>query len=194
MLENTESIHLLTRYGYVAIFAGTMLEGETIVLIGGFLAHQGYLSLPLIIGCALVGSCLSDQGLFFLSRFKGASFLSRFPSLAAKSDKMLNSMRSRPVALRVYALFFRFLYGLRIISPVFLGMSTIPTLEFVFLNTLGAVLWAICFGVLGYIFSGAIETVIGKLAHAEMLIVVALIAVVGILFALHRRRVTVKEN
>lgn len=33
---------LIIAYGYPALFAGTFLEGETIVVIAGFLAHRGY--------------------------------------------------------------------------------------------------------------------------------------------------------
>ena len=41
-------------YGYAAIALGTFFEGETILVIGGFLAHRGYLGLPgVIAGAAL---------------------------------------------------------------------------------------------------------------------------------------------
>ena len=179
MLESSESAQLLTRYGYLAILAGTMLEGETVVLVAGFLAHQGYLKLPWIIIAAIMGSTISDQGLFFLSRFKGTKLLSRFPKMASKVNAMTDRMRSRPVALGAFALFFRFLYGLRNISPVFLGISTIPTLEFVVLNALGAVLWAVCFSLIGYAFSGVLEAVLGNLAHVEVGIALLVILAVG---------------
>src|SRR5688572_33421924 len=37
---------LLDHYGYLAVLVGTVLEGETILILGGFAAHQGYLHLP----------------------------------------------------------------------------------------------------------------------------------------------------
>jgi membrane protein DedA with SNARE-associated domain len=37
--------HLLTDSGYLVVFVGSLLEGETILLLAGFAAHQGYLSL-----------------------------------------------------------------------------------------------------------------------------------------------------
>jgi hypothetical protein len=33
----------LTKYGYIAILLGTAFEGETIMIMGGFSAHRGYL-------------------------------------------------------------------------------------------------------------------------------------------------------
>ena len=41
-------------YGYFAVFLGTLLEGETILIIAGFLAHQGHFHLPLVILVAFI--------------------------------------------------------------------------------------------------------------------------------------------
>ena len=35
----------LAKYGYIAIILGTAFEGETIMIMGGFSAHRGYLKL-----------------------------------------------------------------------------------------------------------------------------------------------------
>jgi membrane protein DedA with SNARE-associated domain len=34
---------ILDPYGYLAVLVGTFLEGETILVLGGFAAHRGYL-------------------------------------------------------------------------------------------------------------------------------------------------------
>ena len=36
-------------YGYWAILAGTVLEGETVLILGGLAAHQGYLELAWVL-------------------------------------------------------------------------------------------------------------------------------------------------
>ena len=36
---------ILATYGYPALLIGTFLEGETILVLGGFLAHAGYLQI-----------------------------------------------------------------------------------------------------------------------------------------------------
>lgn len=185
MFEDSASGQLLARYGYLAVLAGTMLEGETIVLVAGFLAHQGYLSIPWIIVFAVIGSSISDQGLFFLSRFKGMKFLARFPEARRKVAAMAARMRERPVALSAFALLFRFLYGFRNIAPLFLGMSGIPTLHFVLLNALGAVIWAVCFSLAGYFFAAGLSSVMGTLARYEMAIAAGLLLCGGA-FALYR--------
>ena len=59
---------LIDTYGYIAIFIGTLLEGETVLVLGGFAAFRGYLSLPYVILTAFIGSMLGDQFFFYLGR------------------------------------------------------------------------------------------------------------------------------
>jgi membrane protein DedA with SNARE-associated domain len=53
-------------YGYIALFLGTFVEGETILLMAGFAAHLGYLYLPWVILVAFLGSLSGDQVFFLL--------------------------------------------------------------------------------------------------------------------------------
>ncbi len=182
---DSASIRFISEYGYLAVLLGTMLEGETVVLLAGFLAHQGYLSIQWIIICAILGSSLSDQGIFFLARFKGKALSARFPSLQQKVAALSAKMQSHPKAQRFFALTFRFYYGLRNISPIVLGFSAIPTLHFVFLNALGAALWATAFSLGGYYAAHTLERVMGRLAHYELAIILCIL-VAGVCWAVFR--------
>lgn len=66
---------VVTHYGYIGILIGTFLEGETILIIAGFLAHRGYLELPFVIVAAFFGSLIGDQLYFYIGRFKGGEFI-----------------------------------------------------------------------------------------------------------------------
>ena len=46
---------LVRNYGYIIIAVGTFLEGETILIVAGFLAHSGYLQLPFVIIAGFAG-------------------------------------------------------------------------------------------------------------------------------------------
>ena len=52
---------LITDYGYLAILMGTFLEGETILILGGFASHRGYLELPWVVVSAFIGTLAGDQ-------------------------------------------------------------------------------------------------------------------------------------
>jgi len=60
---NLQSI--IENYGNAAILIGTFLEGETILVLAGLAAHQGYLLLSGVIFAAFLGSLCGDQ-LFFI--------------------------------------------------------------------------------------------------------------------------------
>ena len=66
---------LIETYGYWVVFGGTLLEGESVLLLAGFAAHRGLLELHTVIGVAIFGSFLGDQLLFFLGRYQGAKLL-----------------------------------------------------------------------------------------------------------------------
>jgi len=59
---------LIDHYGYLAVFVGTILEGDTVLMLAGFAAHRGYLSLPLVLGAAALGGFLGDQFWYWLGR------------------------------------------------------------------------------------------------------------------------------
>jgi membrane protein DedA with SNARE-associated domain len=169
--------NLIHNYGYLAILIGTFLEGETILLLGGLTAKLGYLKLPWVITCAFFGTLAGDQLFFFLGRYRGAAFLQRRPSWrqrAAKVDDILQRHRI-PIILG-----FRFLYGLRTVTPFVIGMSRIPILEFMILNILGAAVWAIVIGGLGYIFGHGLELLLGDIRRYEIEIL-GLALVAGVL-------------
>ena len=51
----------INTYGYAAVFIGCFFEGETILVLGAFAAHRGYLSLAGVCFAAFMGTFLGDQ-------------------------------------------------------------------------------------------------------------------------------------
>jgi membrane protein DedA with SNARE-associated domain len=178
---------LIETYGYVAILIGTFLEGETILVLGGFAAHQGYLVLPWVVLAAFAGSLFGDQLFFYLGRKHSQVVLSKPPAWKKKVDKvhkMLDRFQT-PMILS-----FRFLYGLRTVSPFVIGMSPVSVKKFILLNAAGALIWAAAVGSGGYLFGHTLEVFIGKIKSYEIYIMGS-VAIVGLLiwiFHFYRRR------
>lgn len=178
---------IVDTYGYVAVLLGTFLEGETILVLGGFAAHRGYLALPGVILAAFIGSLCGDQLFFFLGRRHSQAVLARRPAWKARADKanrLLERFRTP------FILIFRFLYGLRTVSPFVIGMSSVPARQFIPLNAIGALVWAVFVGTGGYLFGSALEILIGDIKRYEVEALLA-IAIIGILVwtvHLYRRR------
>lgn len=176
---------LLNEYGYIAILIGAFLEGETIVLAAGFLAHQGYLHAPYVALAAFCGSAASDQIMFFLARYKGEWFLRRFPRFASGVAALSRKVQGREVAL---ILCFRFIYGMRNVTPVFLGLSPTPSKLFVPLNVASAAIWAAAFTVAGYFFGTALSTMFGRLREYEPYILSAIVIAVAAFWFFRRKK------
>ncbi len=165
-------------YGYAAIGVGTFLEGETILILGGFAAHRGYLALSGVILAAFLGSLFGDQLYYYIGRTKGKMLLEKRPKWQSKSEKVFSMLDKHQILL---VLGFRFLYGLRTVAPFLIGASKIPPARFLTLNIIGAAIWAIAIGVCGYLFGQALEVIIGDIKHYELLIFTVL-GIVGIVF------------
>jgi membrane protein DedA with SNARE-associated domain len=80
---------------------------------------------------------------------------------------------------------FRFLYGLRTVTPFVIGMSRVPIVEFVLLNVIGAAIWAIVIGVLGYVFGHGLELILGNLMHYEIEILSAVLLLGVLIWIIH---------
>ncbi|MGC4090450.1 MAG: DedA family protein [Polyangiaceae bacterium] len=176
---------LIDRYGYAAIVLGTFVEGETILVLGGFAAHQGYLTLPGVMLAAFVGSLAGDQLAYFLGRRFGQRLLERFPKLKSGVERStaLLSRHQTPLLLG-----FRFVYGIRNVTPVAAGLAHVPVARFVLLNVAGAALWSIAVSVAGYVVGRGFVSVLERAREFEEHAFL-LIAALGVgWFLLHRWR------
>lgn len=170
---------LLAQYGYPLLIIGTFLEGETILVLGGVVAHLGYLSLDWVIACGFCGSFCGDQLYAYLGRRHGKAILQRYSSWQARAQRVLNLLERNQTLL---ILGFRFLYGLRTVTPFAIGMSNVPTLRFTLLNMIGAAIWAIAIALAGFYFGRAVEALIGDIKHYEIEFIVAIVGIAAILW------------
>ena len=88
---------LISHYGYVAIVIGTFFEGETILVLGGLAAHQGYLQLPWVMASAFAGTLLGDQLYFYIGRAKGQGLLETRPKWKARAGKVFGLLEKHDV-------------------------------------------------------------------------------------------------
>lgn len=179
--------HLIQQYGYVAIFVGAFLEGETVLVLGGFAAHRGFLDIWFVILAAFLGSLAGDQTWFFIGRFKGMPFVERRPAWKGRSERVLDLLHRYHIPL---LLGFRFLYGLRNPIPFVIGASGFSPWRFLIYNTIGAAIWATVIGFLGYIFGQAMTLFLADVKRYERwgLVAIALVGLLVWLIYVWRRR------
>jgi membrane protein DedA with SNARE-associated domain len=176
---------LIEQYGYVAVFLGCFIEGETVLVLAGFAAHLGYLAFPAVVATAMAAGFLGDQVLYFVGRRYGDRVFERVPFLA----------RARPHAVALLdrwggrlAFLVRFMVGMRIAGPIAIGAAGFPYLRYVFPNAAGAVVWATTIASAGYVFGHAFTVFLERARHYELAAFALLAAVALGVFAWRRRR------
>ncbi|MEA2325204.1 MAG: hypothetical protein QOE68_163 [Thermoanaerobaculia bacterium] len=155
---------LLQKFGYLAVFVGTFLEGETILVMAGFFAERGYLKLPLVILTACSGAYVGHVFWFFLGRTQGVKLLDKFPRMKRHFGKGIR-LFERYGAPAIFIT--QWLYGLRVTCAVIIGISRISTIKFLVYEAFTCAVWAFAITTAGYYFGRAVERVLGRAAHIE---------------------------
>lgn len=186
---------IIQQYGYLAVFIGTCLEGEGVLLLAGYFAHRGYLSLPLVLLLAWVGAMLGDQVGFVFGRLKGRLILDRSPKWQPRAKWILVQVA---IHERWLLLAFRFVPGVRFLTPIVLGMAGYPQRRFFVYNLIGAAAWSLIIGLIGYFAGHAASRLFTEVSEHEIEVILCLMAL-GFIgwsvrrFWLARRAKTVAE-
>lgn len=178
---------------YLTLFLGSLVEGESIVLICSALAYKyEVISLPALIFLAFLGSMTADQTLFFVGRTYGPRLLERRESWKNASKRVFHHLHRHST---LFIISFRFIYGVRTISPIVIGAAGVSVKRFATLNVFAAFLWALisCVGgyLLGYFFADSIEGFIKNIEKYQKYIalgIVAIIAIISFYIYLKKRR------
>lgn len=117
---------------------------------------------------------LGDQLYFYAGRAKGQSALEKRQNWKSKVEEILLLLDKHQILLM---LGFRFLYGLRTITPFVLGISRIAPFRFLIFNIIGALSWAIAIGAMGYLFGHTLEVIIGDIKRYEFWFFIGLAAI-----------------
>lgn len=179
---------MIARYGLIALAAGAGIEGETVVIAGGLLAHQRYFPLAGAMAAAAAGSFVADQIFFMLGRnFRNRAWVRRVRKRPL-FDRALGMLERHPIGF-IFA--FRFMYGFRTISPIAIGTTGISARLFVIVNLVSAIVWGIAFTTIGYLFGHGLEALIGRLLpdrHVILILAAIVIAIAALVGAWHWRR------
>jgi len=139
---------------YLITFIWTALEGETFVIFAGLAAQRGLLDFHLLFICAALGSLFGDQVFFFIGRYFGLRVIKRYPKLEPKLQKVTGILEKYSTS---FILSYRFMYGVRNVSALAIGMSHLTWRRFFALNALASLLWSLVFCGGGYLFGDIME-------------------------------------
>lgn len=161
---------LASQYGYLAVFIGILLEnlgiplpGETITIVGGFLAGSGELNYALVLGTAATGAFIGGIGGYSIGRYGGWQLILACAKILRIQEVQLEEIRTRFSDNAVKAVFFgRFIPLIRIIASPMAGVVAMPVGKFLAVNLAGAMTWATVMTTLAF--------VVGRVVSLEQLL------------------------
>ena len=89
-----------------------------------------------------------------------------------KRPKWKNRLEKIDIWLKRYHTWFiviaRFIPGFRTVSSLAIGMSGVPLGRFIFLNAIGALLWASVISISGFLSGQILKVLLGEIKHLEL--------------------------
>jgi membrane protein DedA with SNARE-associated domain len=166
-------------------FVGLVAPGETAVVLGGVVAAQGEISLPVMLLVAWTAAALGDLVSFLLGRRLGRRFLlAHGPRLGVTAPRLARVQdffdRHGPKAILVG----RFVGIVRAVAPFLAGASGMRLRSFLPWSLVGTLVWSSAFTLVGYLFHRSFATAADTLTHGAF----ALAALAAAVLALHHIR------
>ncbi|MEC4747968.1 DedA family protein [Methylomicrobium sp. Wu6] len=168
----------LKEYGYVILFLWSILEGETGLIMAGVMSHTGDMRYALSVFVAGLGGFAGDQLYFYIGRFnKGL--------IQRKLHKQRRKFAIAHLLLKKYGwpiIFMqRYMYGLRTVIPMSIGITKYSSKRFALINLLSAWAWAAVTITPAYVFG---EEILKIVAFAKAHWYFALPVAAGFLFGI----------
>ncbi len=183
-------LQFVTNHGYPILFAalfahqiGVPLPGPLFLLAAGALAAVGKLGLVAAIGLAVTACVLADWVWYEAGRRRGDRVLHFIHRLARDPDA--HDRRAKATFARFglpILLLAKFVPGLDAVTPPLAGTSQTSRLRFLGLDAVGAGLYSVAYGGLGYIFSHDLNRAVayaGKMGSVVAAVVFAAICVIA---------------
>lgn len=172
------------KYGYWAVFFGILLEnlglpipGETVTIVGGFLAGSHQLEFQWVLCDAALGAALGGTIGYWIGAKGGWALLTKLGKLFRFQDSQLEDLRRKFGENAGKAVFFgRFIALFRVFASPLAGISGMPFWEFMGYNVAGAVTWASVMVGLSY-FAGQVVPLEKLIDFATQFAFVALLLV-----------------
>ncbi len=177
-------IYLLKAYGYVILFIWSIMEGETGLVMAGIMCHTGDMTLPTAIAVAALGGFVGDQIYFYIGRFNKKYIKKQLISQRRKFAlaHLLLKKYGWPIIFVQ-----RYLYGLRTVIPMAIGLTRYSARKFALINFVSAIFWAAATIIPAYIFGEELLKIIHwAKEHWYIALPMALIIASSIYYYFHR--------
>lgn len=175
MFDQALITELLIAYHVPAVFVGSFLLGETVLITTGYLMEQLRWSIPVVFLVALLGTVLAD--VMWLLGARLALSTQWVESYKEKhADVITHLERLTGTKPFIALLFVKFLYGTRILTIFYLSWRKVSLATFILYDTIGTMLWLVAVLGIGVLAAKGVATIIPTFNTIQVALLVILIA------------------
>ena len=158
----------VSTWGYLILFCWSVLEGELGLIFAGIAAHTGHLNVWIAIFVAGLGGFIGDQIYFYIGRLNKGYIQKKLVSQRRKLAlaHLLLQKYGWPIIFIQ-----RYMYGMRTIIPISIGITRYSALKFAIINLISAWVWAAITILLAWIFGEHILEILGFFKHHPYILV-----------------------
>ena len=134
----------LSTYGYIILFAYSFGGGMIAIIAAGVLSYTGKMDLTTSIVVAAFANVIGSSFLFYMGRYNKkalAPYIKGHRRKLALSHILMKKYGDKIIFIQ------KFIYGLKTLVPMTIGLTKYPQAKFHILNTISASVWAIVLGV-----------------------------------------------
>ena len=192
-------LSLIAHHGYAVVFAVVLAEAIGLpvpaalaLLAAGAAVASGSLSAPALLLVAVVGMLVGDSLLFVLGRYMGWNLLGLLCKMSANPETcILRSAESFYKRGKITLVIAKFIPGINTMAPPLAGSMKMPPLLFLQLDVAGALLYALAYGALGFLFRDFLVAITHGFQTAgravEIVLLIGLVAYIVYRVRLYRK-------
>jgi membrane protein DedA with SNARE-associated domain len=169
---------IIQQYGIYAVFALCTVEGDITLLISGVMAHSAFFgeySFLKVFLAGMLGGIAGDSfgywfGRFFANKIESFKF---YQKSQPRIERLVDKFGGLAIVVSKY------IYGIRVAICISSGVGKMPFGRFLISDIISCSIWAFLLTTVGYMFSGAITSIIGN--FQQIGIVLLIVVVFGII-------------
>ena len=140
-------INSLSTYGYIILFFYSFGGGMVAIIAAGVLSYAGKMDLSTSIVVAALANIIGSSFLFYMGRYNKSALMPYIKSHRRKlalSHILMKKYGDKIIFIQ------KFIYGLKTLVTMTIGLTKYPQAKFHLLNTISAIIWALVLGVGSY--------------------------------------------
>ena len=183
-------INSLSTYGYIILFAYSFGGGMVAIIAAGVLSYAGKMDITTSIIVAAFANVLGSSFLFYMGRYNKNALM---PYIKAHRRKLaLSHILMKKQGDKIIFIQ-KFIYGLKTLVPMTIGLTKYPQVKFHILNTISAIVWAVVLGIGSFMTGDILMRIAAYFSENTFLAPLILLSIIGLIW-FYFQTATKKKN